>query len=118
MRHMFIFASLSIWFLSAIKPQYGAFVYLMWLAAFTLMLLGWSLIFSIISLITTTSYFYHDLSSPSIFYSTILPWSAGISALILFFSLIFKYKQILGGNSRIDPTDGVSSGYSDGGSSD
>jgi len=57
MRDIFIFASLSIWFISAINPQYGAFLYLMWLAAFTLMLLGWSLIFSIISLIATTGYF-------------------------------------------------------------
>jgi hypothetical protein len=66
-------------------------------------------------LLIMTSYFYIDFSSTDTFYSSILPWLSGITALFMFFSLIFKYARILGGNSQIDPTDGVSSGFSDGG---
>lgn len=115
MRHIFIFTSLSIFGLSIIKPQFSSYIYFVWAAAFILMYLGWSLFYSIVLLITMTSYFHIDLSSPDILYSSILPWLSGTTALFIFFSLIFKYTRILGGNSQIDPTDGVSSGFSDGG---
>ena len=115
MRHIFIFASLSIFGLSIIKPQYISYIFVVWAVAFILMYLGWSFFYSIVMLITMTSYFYIDLSSTDIFYSSILPWLSGFAALFMFFSLIFKYARILGGNSQIDPTDGVSSGFSDGG---
>ncbi len=118
MKHIFIFASLSIFGFSIINPQYASYIYIIWAASFVLMYLGWSLFYGIIMLVTMASYFYTDLTSPDNFYSSILPWFSGILALFIFFSLIFRYARIFGGNSQIDPTDGVSSGYSDNGGGD
>lgn len=113
MQGLMILASLIIWVLSITKPELGLFVYLLWLVAFSLMLFGWSLFFSVTSLIATLSFNFLDLSSSSTFISIVLPWSCGICSFIVFISLVAKYAPYLGGSSNMD---GSSGGYFDGGS--
>ena len=55
MKHIFIFASLSIFGFSIINPQYASYIYIIWAASFVLMYLGWSLFYGIIMLVTMAS---------------------------------------------------------------
>ena len=113
MQGMMIFFSLITWVLSVTKPELDMFAYLLWAIAFVLMYFGWSLFFSITSLIAASSFIFLDLDSQSTFISTALPWSCGICTFTVFISLLAKYSAYLGGNSNIH---GESTGFFDGGS--
>lgn len=104
---------------------YGAFVelnvnivYIIWMFAFIGLYVGWTLFFSLASIISAVAFHYTDLASVVTFHSTALPWISGVAAFIVFVGLMFRCSND-GHNNQYHGTDiGGWDGGCDGGGGD
>ena len=90
---------------AALDNSIGSLVYVFWIVAFVFLWSGWSLLITILFLISSVSYKFMSINSQVPFESEILPWVFGISSVILMLFVI----------SRIALAGGHSGDYSDGG---
>lgn len=77
---------------SILDSKLHEYIYVLWAIGFILSSYGWSLLFSSILLVTTSSYEFMSIESSNYFTSSVLPWIFGVSLSISLISLLTKYR--------------------------
>jgi len=117
-RGVYIFAGLFIYIATALDSSLGWISYFTWVAAFLLLATGWSVLFSILCLLSSVSFKYMSVESTEQLQSLILPWVFGVSFAVIFLILFFKHHSpggITSDTYSIEDIDGGSGCDSDGG---
>ncbi len=114
MKELNLFTGIALYVGASLDTKIGMFVFLLWLIAFGLAWLGWSLSFSLLSLTSSASYKYMEVESGVLLTSIILPWAFSLSLTIVLFSLLYRYSASL--SSRVDSS--FLGGYWGGGGGD
>lgn len=114
----YIFSGLFLYIASALDNSIGLLSLPIWLAAFMLVKIGSSVIFSALCLVSSASFHYMSLDSTELIQSVFLPWIFGTSFVVIFLFLFFKHHTpggITGDAYNDFDSDGGSGSDADGG---
>ena len=96
MNEIILFSGIAFWVTAELDQSLGLPIYISWLIAFALTWRGWSLPFAMVCFICAVSYHYASLESTEFFNAIFLPWLAGLSGVIVFIGVIYKYNTLSG----------------------
>ncbi|MCW9047116.1 MAG: hypothetical protein OQK46_03475 [Gammaproteobacteria bacterium] len=92
MKNIYALSGMVFYLGSILDSRIHEYIFVLWLVAFILIWYGWSLLFSFILLVTTSSYEFMSIESSNYFTSSVLPWVFGISASVSLIFFMIKYR--------------------------